>query len=315
MRCWVYGTKKMESKIGRKNKFINKSESLFSDEMDTEDLEACDAKKGVSSKIQHISLALIGPGEYQPRREFNDVELVSLAESIMTHGVMQPIVVRPIGKGGMYEIIAGERRWRASKIAHLTSIPSIVRDDISDKNALALGLIENIQRKNLNAIEEAVAFSRLMDEFMMTHEKISETVGKSRASITNTLRLLRLPKVIQSAVANGTVQAGHAKALLSLPESGIIDAFDYLLKSNLSVRDLEGYVRKILGEEGREKKKVIFLRVSRDESRLQDLALRLFGRECSVNLGKNGFVKIPFNLDDADDMINMLESLLEPRRD
>lgn len=307
----MHGVKKMENKRGRKNKFVNKSESLFLGEINAKYLTSIDSEKIDPSKIRQLPLTLIVPGKYQPRRDFDDSELVSLAESVMTHGVMQPIIVRPIKNSQNYEIIAGERRWRASKIAHLTSIPAIVRDDISDKSALALGLIENIQRENLNAIEEAIAFERLINEFMMTHKKVSETIGKSRVAITNSLRLLKLPKIIQGAVASGTIQAGHAKVLLSLPEAQIIDVFHYLVRATLSVRELEKYVRGRSG--GREcgKKEVIFRRVSRDESRLEDLMLELFNRKCSVKLGKNGFVQIPFNSGGAGDIIDMLEEILE----
>jgi len=230
-----------------KKRFSNQNESLFDEAITAKYIHPLEKEETQNLSIKEIDLNLISPGKYQPRKYFEEGELTGLAESIMLHGVMQPIIVRPVGQGDKYELIAGERRWRACKLAHTKTIPAIVRH-LKDKDAMALGVIENIQRSNLNPIEEAMAYKRLLDEFEMTHEKVSQTVGKSRASISNALRLLSLPEEIKQALASNIIQAGHAKAMLSLDDHKISQAFEALISKKLSVRETEALVKSIHGK-------------------------------------------------------------------
>jgi ParB family chromosome partitioning protein len=169
--------------------------------------------------------------------------LENLASSIRAQGVIQPIVVRHL-LGGRYEIVAGERRWRAAQLAGLTEIPAIVRE-IPDEAAIAIALIENIQRENLNPIEEAMALQRLLDEFSMTHNQVAEAVGKSRASVSNLLRLLALPIEVKTMLEHGDIEMGHARALLTLPVHAQIEAARMIANKGLSVRETEELVRRM----------------------------------------------------------------------
>lgn len=197
----------------------------------------------MAEKLCHLPLDLIQRGKYQPRREMNQDALEDLASSIRAQGIIQPIVVRHL-LGGRYEIVAGERRWRAAQLAGLTEIPALVKD-IPDNAAVAIALIENIQRENLNPIEEAMALQRLLEEFTMTHQQVAEAVGKSRASVTNLLRLLALADEVKAMLEHGDIEMGHARALLTLPLPLQIEAAKNIIHKNLSVRETEEYVRKL----------------------------------------------------------------------
>lgn len=188
--------------------------------------------------VSMISLDQILPNRYQPRTTFVEAELEELAQSVQEHGVLQPIVVRRKGDG-MYELIAGERRYRAAKIAGLPAIPALVRNS-NDEKALAVALVENIQRQNLNPMEEAKAFSRLMGEFGLTQDLVARSVGKDRSSIANILRLLTLPKTVQQFIESGAISLGHAKVLagLSTAESQLQLA-QKIVSEQLSVRQIE----------------------------------------------------------------------------
>ena len=168
-----------------------------------------------SRELQYVPLDLIQRGKYQPRRDMDATALEELAQSIKAHGVMQPIVVRPIGEG-RFEIVAGERRWRASQQAGLDKIPAMVRE-LPDEAAIAMALIENIQREDLNPIEEAMALQRLQQEFQLTQQQVADAVGKSRVTISNLLRLIALPEEIKTLLSHGDLEMGHARALLGLP--------------------------------------------------------------------------------------------------
>ncbi len=195
-------------------------------------------------KIWVIPLSEIAPQKDQPRRYFDPEALQDLASSIKEHGVLQPLLLHEKRDGG-YEIIAGERRWRAAKLAGLTNIPAIVKQ-LSDQGRLEVSLIENIQRADLNPIEEAFAYKRLMEEFSLTQEKVAEKVGKSRSVIANTVRLLELPDEIQRALIEKRINSGQARALLSLKnEKEQLEALSSMLGTKISVRDLENKVRKI----------------------------------------------------------------------
>ena len=169
--------------------------------------------------LRNLPVDLIQRGKYQPRVDMHTESLEDLASSIRAQGVVQPIVVRPLADPGRYEIIAGERRWRAAQIAGLQEIPAIVRD-VPDRAAIAMSLIENIQRENLNPLEEANALQRLIDEFAMTHQQAAEAVGRSRAAVSNLLRLLELAADVKRLIEHGDLEMGHARALLGLQGSG-----------------------------------------------------------------------------------------------
>lgn len=193
--------------------------------------------------LSMLSVDVIQRGKYQPRREMDPEALEDLANSIKAQGVIQPIVVRHL-LSGRYEIVAGERRWRASQLAGLKEIPAIIKE-IPDEAAIAIALIENIQRENLNPVEEAIAFQRLLNEFSMTHQEVADAVGKSRASVTNLLRLLTLTEEVRTMLENGDIEMGHARALLTLPETSQVDAALVIVDKALSVRETEELVRRM----------------------------------------------------------------------
>jgi len=190
--------------------------------------------------LRYLSVDQLQPGRYQPRKTFDQDALQELANSIQSQGMIQPIVVRRMNNG--YEIIAGERRWRAAQLAGLEEVPVIIRD-INDEVALAISLIENIQRQDLNSIEEAVALQRLIDEFQMTHQEVSEAVGKSRAAVTNLIRLLKLNPDVRVLVENGDIEMGHARALLSIEGYQQSEIAKQVASKGLSVRQTESLVR------------------------------------------------------------------------
>lgn len=193
-----------------------------------------------SESLNNLPTHLLMRGKYQPRRECDQTQLQELADSIKSQGVIQPLIVRPVGT--QYEIIAGERRWRAAQLAGLSTVPAIIRN-IPDETAIAVALIENIQRENLNPIEEAIALERLINEFGMTHQHIAETVGKSRTSVTNLLRLLVLPDEVKVMLEKGLLEMGHARTLITLPEGVQLETANLIVSRNLSVRETEHLVR------------------------------------------------------------------------
>ncbi|MEW6613077.1 MAG: ParB/RepB/Spo0J family partition protein [Pseudomonadota bacterium] len=194
-------------------------------------------------ELRQIPVDLLSRGRYQPRSHMDAEALAELAASIRAQGIMQPIVVRPIGQG-RYEIIAGERRWRAAQMAALERVPAIVRE-VPDEQALALALIENIQREDLNPIEEAQALQRLLDEFGLTHQVLAEQVGRARASVTNLLRLLKLPAAVRGWIEEGRLGMGHARALLNLPEAQQQQVAQQVVARDLSVRETERLVQRL----------------------------------------------------------------------
>jgi ParB family transcriptional regulator, chromosome partitioning protein len=192
--------------------------------------------------VHKLPISTLKPGAFQPRKNFDLDSLQELATSIKSQGILQPLVVRKVGE--KYEIIIGERRWRAAKMAGLNQVPAMLVE-ISDEAALAYGVIENIQRKELNAIEEAHALQRLLQEFSMTHEQVAQAVGKSRTSITNLLRLLSLPTNIQVLLVDDKIEMGHARTILTLPENEQNQIAQQIIEKMLSVRDVESLVKKI----------------------------------------------------------------------
>lgn len=196
--------------------------------------------------LRNIPIDLIQRGKYQPRTDMHEEALQALAASIKAQGVMQPIVVRPISDT-RYEIIAGERRWRATQIAGLDTIPAIIKP-VADESAIAMALIENIQREDLNPIEEAVALKRLQDEFQLTQQEVADAVGRSRAAVANLLRLIGLNPDVRLMLEHGDLEMGHARALLSLSDSQQSEAAKAVVGKGLSVRQTEALARRLLAE-------------------------------------------------------------------
>lgn len=200
-------------------------------------------EKGRANEVLALNINIIQPNEYQPRRVFNDSALNDLVASIKEKGIIQPVIVRKTSETG-YQLIAGERRWRAARIAGLSSIPAIVKD-AAPEDALELALIENIQREDLNPIETAEAFQRLLHDFRLTHDDISKKVGKDRATVTNYLRILKLPLEVKRLIADGSLSIGHAKALLQVEQPRVqIEIADKIIKHGLSVREAEALCKK-----------------------------------------------------------------------
>ncbi|HYA38966.1 MAG TPA: ParB/RepB/Spo0J family partition protein [Candidatus Methylomirabilis sp.] len=195
-------------------------------------------------ELRQVPIDQLQRGKYQPRTHMNTEALEELAASIKAQGVVQPIVVRPLSAGN-YEIIAGERRWRAAQLAGLETVPAVVRQ-IPDEAAIAIALIENIQRENLNPVEEANAFTRLIDEFHMTHQQVADAVGRSRAAVTNMLRLLTLNSDVRELLENARMDMGHARALLALEGKDQSQAAHQVVDKGLSVRETENLVRRLL---------------------------------------------------------------------
>lgn len=186
--------------------------------------------------VTHLSVAQLASGKYQPRTQFDETALSELAESIEKNGIMQPIIVRPIAANGRFEIVAGERRWRAAKIAGLQTVPVIIRE-ITDKQALELALVENVQRQDLSPLEEANGYQRLIEEFDYKQDELATIVGKSRSHIANLLRLLSLPDVVKAYLETGELTAGHARALLGL--SNAVELAELIVRKGLNVRQAE----------------------------------------------------------------------------
>ena len=200
-----------------------------------------------------LPVAVLQPGKYQPRRDMREESLADLADSIKAQGVIQPIVVRPVGGGakdGRYEIIAGERRWRAAQRAGLTEVPVVIRQ-VSDRAAIAMSLIENIQREDLNPLEEASALKRLIDEFKLTHDEAAQAVGRSRAAVSNNLRLLDLASEVKKLIVAGKLEMGQARALLALSSLSQVQTAQVVVAKGLSTRETEALVKRTLADAGK----------------------------------------------------------------
>ncbi len=230
----------MKKKLGRSplDAFLSKPKKSGSETGDEV------TKVNIQGELQKLPVEALQPGQYQPRKIMTDQALEELASSIKAQGVIQPIVVRAIGKD-KYEIIAGERRWRASQLAQLAVIPCLVKE-IPDEAAIAMALIENIQREDLNAMEEATALQRLMKEFSLTHQQTADAVGKSRTTVTNLLRLLTLTEACRVMLERGDLEMGHARALLSLTSDEQTLVARTVVSRGLTVRETEKLVRKQL---------------------------------------------------------------------
>lgn len=249
-----------------------------------------------------IAVDLIQRGRYQPRRQFDEDKLRELADSISAQGVIQPIVVRPIGDG-KYEIIAGERRWRASQLAGLDQVPAIVRE-VDDQAAMAMALIENIQRDDLNPLEEATALHRLLDEFGLTHQQVAQAVGKSRTTVTNLIRLLDLSPTVKAFVEQGDLEMGHARALLPLTDGLQIEAAQKVVDKGLSVRETEALVRKLNSPQPSSEKEEA--QEDPDIRRLLDDLTDKLGARVNLQQGKAGKGKLVISYNNLDELEGIL---------
>ncbi len=254
-----------------------------------------------------LPVGAIRPGKYQPRTRMDQQALAELAASIRAQGLMQPLLVRPLERsdaGERYELIAGERRWRAAQMAGLDQVPVLVRE-VPDEAALAMSLIENIQREDLNPMEEAAGLQRLVDEFGMTHERVADAVGRSRSATTNLLRLLKLAKPVQALVMQGALEMGHARALLALDGARQIEAANRIAARGLSVRETEALVARLLrGPAARRKRKT-----DRDLARLEEEVSERLGTTVEIRSGRRGSGKIVLHYSGLDHLEQLLRKL------
>lgn len=258
-----------------------------------------------SSSISEIALDRIHPNPNQPRQEFDQETLQELADSIREIGIIQPITLRQMDDGS-YEIIAGERRWRASQLAGLTSIPAYIRT-ADDENMMEMALIENIQRQDLNAVEIALAYQHLLEQYELTQDRLSERVGKKRATITNYLRLLKLPATIQMALKNHEVDMGHARALLSLDNPSLqLKVFGEIQRQHLSVRKVEEMVKRLVEGEtintGGQKLRPRQAKLSEQYSSLRDNLSKFFHTRVQFTCSEKGRGKITIPFSGEEDL-------------
>ena len=253
---------------------------------------------------REIPVDLIAPSPYQPRVRINPDALEELTRSVRVHGIVQPVVVRPAADG-RYELVAGERRWRAARAAGLDAVPAVVRD-VSDDTALALAIIENVQREDLAPLEEARGLARLIEEFSMTHQAVAEVVGRSRAAVSNLLRLLDLNEDVRDRLEAGEIDMGHARALLALSGPLQSEAAQTVAARRLSVRQTEALVRRLLaraeaeaGEAGSDP----------DIARLERRLAELIGAEVSIRHGRRGAGRLVIRYHDLDELDGLLARL------
>jgi len=250
-----------------------------------------------------LPVARIRPGRYQPRTKMDQQALAELAASIRSQGLMQPVLVRPVDRD-RFELIAGERRWRAAQMAGLDEVPALVRE-VPDEAALAMSLIENIQRENLNPMEEAAGVSRLVEEFRMTHEQAADAVGRSRSATTNLLRLLKLAKPVQEMLMEGALEMGHARALLALDGARQIELASRVAARGLSVRETETLVQHLLrGPAKRAKKKT-----DRDLARLEEEVSERLGTTVEIRPARKGSGKLVLHYSSLEHLEELLKKL------
>jgi ParB family transcriptional regulator, chromosome partitioning protein len=253
--------------------------------------------------LTSLPVGRIRPGRYQPRTRMDQEALAELAASIKSQGLMQPVLVRPVDRE-RYELIAGERRWRAAQMAGLQEIPALVRE-VADESALAMSLIENIQRENLNPMEEAAGLQRLVDEFRMTHEQAADAVGRSRSATTNLLRLLRLAKPVQGMVMEGVLEMGHARALLALDGARQIEAANRVAARGLSVREAESLVANMHRGMGAKRSP----KIDRDLARLEEEVSGRLGTNVEIRTGRKGQGKIIVQYSSLEHLDQLLKKL------
>ncbi len=262
-------------------------------------------RRDTEEELARIPVAALKPGKYQPRTHMDEASLAELAESIKSRGVIQPIVVRPAG-GDQYEILAGERRWRAARLAGLQHVPAVVRE-VPDEAALGIGLIENIQREDLNPLEEANGLKRLIEEFNLTHEQVATAIGRSRVGVTNLLRLLELAPAVQSLVQDGAIDIGHARALLALSKARQVEVAQRVAAEGLSVRETERLVQEATSAP--RKGKAAGPRLDADGRRLQEELAESLGATVHLKprVGGRGSVVIDYaSLDQLQGLVKRL---------
>jgi ParB family chromosome partitioning protein len=261
-------------------------------------------ESGNAGELRTLAVGVLQPGKYQPRTRMDPGSLEELADSIRSQGVMQPILVREVARE-RFEIIAGERRWRAAQLAGLTEVPALVRE-IADEAALAMSLIENIQRENLNPLEEAAGVQRLIDEFGMTHEQAANAIGRSRSATTNLLRLLQLAEPVQEQLITGDLDMGHARALLTLPRADQIALANRVVAQGLTVRDTEKLVAQGgVAEQGGKRA----ASVPRDLAQLEEDLSDLLGAAVSVQANARGAGKVAIRFNDLDQLDGLIARL------
>ena len=254
-------------------------------------------------ELRELPLDVIRPGRYQPRSVFDEDKLAELADSIRAQGVVQPVVVRPVDDD-TFELIAGERRWRAAQIAGVEHIPAVVRE-VPDEVSVAMALIENIQREDLNPLEEATALRRLIDDFQMTHQEAADAVGRSRAAVSNLLRLLELMQEVKDMIDLRRIEMGHARALLSLDDELQVQAAREVVRKRLSVRETENLVRRLQ----QSKKQKGQRRVDPDILRLQNRMSEQLGARVRIQHQVSGKGRLVISYNSADEFDGILERL------
>ena len=255
--------------------------------------------------LAELAVGLLKPGRFQPRTRMDPQSIAELADSIKAQGLIQPLLVRPV-ENGKYEIIAGERRWRASQLAGLTQVPVVIRV-VPDKAALAMALVENIQREDLNPLEEAAGIQRLVDEFDMTHEVAAQAVGRSRSAVTNLLRLLNLSKAVQDLLMQGKIEMGHARALLAVSGSRQAELAHQIINRNLSVREAEQLVGQVETQSRKTLRKQP--RKDRDLQALEEELSELLGTAVTVKTMRGGRGKLTIDYAGLDQLDNVLQKL------
>lgn len=292
-----------------KNRGLGKGlEALFSNsEIDTQEISVTKKEESEEKGISFIDINEIKPNQNQPRKSFNEEKLEELAASIIENGLIQPVILRKADKG--YEIVAGERRWRACRKAGLKEIPCIIREFTDEQNML-IAIIENMQREDLNPIEEAEGLNQMIVNFGMTQEQVSKSVGKSRPYITNALRLLKLPSEIREMLLKNQLSAGHARAIAGIGDTEKqIQLAEYVIREELSVREIE----KIIKEENAPKKKISRKKAekSADVRKVEDDLKQIMGTKVNLNQsGKKGKIEIEYySRDELERLIEMLKSL------
>lgn len=259
-------------------------------------LLGADKASAQDEMLRALRVEQLQPGKYQPRTQMDQESLSQLADSIRVQGIMQPILVREVAEE-RFEIIAGERRWRAAQLAGLQEVPVLVRE-IADEAALAMSLIENIQRENLNPLEEAAGIKRLIDEFSMTHQLAAEAVGRSRAAVSNLLRLLNLAAPVQEMLMHSRIDMGHARALLALDGAKQIATAEHIAYSALSVREAEALVKRV----AHGKQKLLVKKADADVTRLQDELSEILGAQVRIQPGRDGAGVVSIHYHDLDQL-------------
>ena len=285
-------------------------DSLISKKIDKEIAQKVDPGSETVSRETMLLISEVEPNRDQPRRQFDDAALEELAESIKVHGIIQPLIVRKLDK--TYEIIAGERRWRAALKAGLKKVPVLIRD-YTEQELYEVALIENLQREDLNAIEEAVAYRKLIEEYSLTQEEVAERVSKNRSTVTNALRLLKLDDTVQQMIIDKTLSAGHARALLSLEDKAKqVAAAKKICEEGMSVRDAEAYVKELLNpkpETAPKPRKKESAAVARAYAQYEEKLKRALGTKVAITNrdGNKGKIEVSFySLEDFERLMELL---------